>query len=88
VKISVQTTVQNVILTFVTVMPEGDRLWRTLGEKESHGVTPAVLEFSKKIEWRVPAGGCHIEEGLVHPEHRGRQSHRGQYWVWLLTFDR
>jgi hypothetical protein len=49
VKILVQTTVQDIILTFVTVMPEADRLWRTLGEKESHGVTPKVLEFSKKI---------------------------------------
>jgi hypothetical protein len=55
VKISVQTTLQDVILTFVTVMPEADRLWRTLGETESRGVTPEVPEFSKKIEWRVPA---------------------------------
>ena len=54
-KISVQTTVQNVVLTFVTVMPEADRLWRTLGEKESHGVTPEVLEFLQENDWRVPA---------------------------------
>jgi len=27
-------------------------------------VTPEILEFLKKIWWRVPAGGCHIEEGL------------------------
>jgi len=49
VKILVQTTVQDIILTFVTVMPEADRFWRTLGEKESHGVTPEILEFSKII---------------------------------------